>query len=301
MNTPHDLIQAALASRLTGDALDFFTKSAGEIAEGVEPARFSVLLAKASRYAPRQLLSPNAAEQAQARGILAGWSMARWSTLDAMRVVFVLSLADLAEAPGQAAIEEAFRYADEGESCALFRAIPLCPGAERFVWRVSDGCRTNMTSVFEAIAFDSPFPVTHFDDVAWQQLVIKAVFVGVNLACVHGLDGRLSPELARIALDLVEERRSAGRDVQSDLWMTLGKHAGERGLALIECELREGKTVGRCAAALALARAGETKRLSELASRESDPRVAEVMERALAGTFDQYTFEHLNLSLQESN
>lgn len=290
-----------MLARLSGDALNFCTQSCDEIAAGAEPARFSVLLAKASRFAPRKQLDPTAGEQASANELLKGWSLARWSMRDAMRVLFVLTRPDLAEDSGQAAIEEAFRYADEGESCALFRALPLCPKPERFVWRVSDGCRTNMTSVFEAIAFDSPFPVTHFDDVAWQQMVIKAIFVGVNVASIYGLDDRLSPELARIALDLVEERRSADREIQTDLWMTLGKHGGERAQKLIELELRTGQAAGRCAAALAMARAGGADRLRELCSSESDPRVAEVMERALAGSFDQHTFEHLNLSLQESN
>lgn len=301
MNTPYELIEAAVLSRLTADSLDFCKQSCAEIAAGVEPARFSVLLAKASRFAPREPLNLGASELARADELLQGWSPSRWSMLDAMRVLLVLSRADLKEASGVAAIDEAFRYADEGEACALFRVIPLCPNPERFLWRVTDGCRTNMTSVFEAIAFDSAYPFTYFDDVAWQQLVIKAVFVGVNLSSVYGVDQRLNPELARIALDLVEERRSAGRDVQPDLWMVVGEHGGARGLKLIEAELSEGKSAGRCAAALALARAGKVDRLRELSTSESDPRVALVMERALAGHFDQHTFEQLNLSLQESN
>jgi hypothetical protein len=43
---------------------------------------------------------------------------------------------------------------------------------------------------------------------------------------VHGLDERLSGELARMALDLADERRSAGRPVNPLLWLCLGAHGG---------------------------------------------------------------------------
>jgi len=301
MNPCHDLIQTALLNRLTGPAADFCKASCEEIAAGVSDDRFSLLLAKASRFAPRTDWAPDESEIQRAGELLPGWSPERWSILDTLRVLFVLSRTDLAEPSFEQAIEEAFRYTDEGESCALFRAIPLCPNPERFLWRVSDGCRTNMTSVFESIAFDSPFPVTHFDDVAWNQLVIKGIFIGVNLARVYGLDERLSPELARIALDLVEERRSAGRDVQTDLWMTIGTHGGKRGLDLMELELKSERVASRCGAALALARAGEQKRLEEVLASESDPLAREIMTNALAGNSTQLAFEQLNLSLQETN
>ncbi len=301
MNPRYDLIRTALRNRLTGPAAEFCTQTCDEIAAGVSDDRFSLLLAKASRFAPRVDWAPDEAEIREAGGVLTGWNPVRWSMLDAMRVLFVLARTDLAESSFEQAIEEAFRFTDEGESCAPFRAIPLCPNPERFLWRVSDGCRTNMTSVFESIAFGSPFPVTYFDDVAWNQLVIKAIFVGVNLASVYGLDERLTPELARIALDLADERRSAGRGVQTDLWMTLGAHGGTRGLESIELELRSDRVASRCAASLALARAGERARLEEVLGIEADPRAREIMTSALAGETTQLAFEQLNLSLQETN
>jgi hypothetical protein len=45
------------------------------------------------------------------------------------------------------------------------------------------------------------------------QCAVKCVFVGAPLWRLWGLDGRLSAELARMALDLADERRSAGRPV----------------------------------------------------------------------------------------
>jgi hypothetical protein len=138
---------------------------------------------------------------------------------------------------------------------------------------------------------------------------VKCLFVGAPAWRVFGLDQRLSEDLARMALDLADERRSAHRSVQPDLWLLLGPHAGERGLASIERELATRanppaepggapgldptNTAGRAAASAALARAGETERLSALAASETDPFVADVMRDALAGRADSSLFRRI--------
>ena len=120
---------------------------------------------------------------------------------------------------------------------------------------------------------------------AWRSLVVKAVFVGAPLWRVSGLDQRLSEDLARAALDLADERRSAGRPVQPELWLCLGPHGAERASTSIELELAGGPPAGRCAAALALARAGHIDRLQALRevlhSEQEDPQAAHDCENEL--------------------
>ena len=52
--------------------------------------------------------------------------------------------------------------------------------------------------------------------------LLKALFVGAPLWRVYGLDKRIDAELARMALDLADERCSAHREVQPELWLCLG-------------------------------------------------------------------------------
>ncbi|MCB9915402.1 MAG: EboA domain-containing protein [Planctomycetes bacterium] len=169
-----------------------------------------------------------------------GWDPLRWSVLDALRVSLVLARPDLDAPGGPAAVLEVFRLGDVGEQCALARSLQFLPRAEDYVWQAGECCRSNMTEVFTAMACDNAFPVRWFDDVAWRALVVKAIFVGAPLASVYGLDERLSEDLARMALDLADERRSAGREVQPTLWLCLGHFGGERALASLERELAGG-------------------------------------------------------------
>lgn len=284
-------LRALLEARLEPKAVKWFRESLNEVARGAPDARFAALISMASRHARGQMLSPTDKELRSAQQLVEGWNPERWTLLDATRVALVLSRPDLAKESGVIAIEDVFRYADEGELCALYRGLALLPDPERFVARAREGCRTNMRSVFEAVALDTPYPVRYFDDDAWRQTVIKCVFVGAPLWRMWGLDDRLSDELARMALDLVDERRSAGRPVQPELWLCLGDHGGRRGMAAIDAEVQPDNShlAGRRAALLALARAGATKRLKAVES-TVDPALAETLESALAGRTAQSEF-----------
>jgi hypothetical protein len=120
-----------------------------------------------------------------------------------------------------ALVREVYLRGDFAEQAAVLRALPLLPGPERFVDLAIEACRTNVLDVFEAIACESPFPARHFPEAAFNQLVLKAMFMGVALARIDGLDRRRNPELARMARDYASERRAAGRSVPPDIDLAL--------------------------------------------------------------------------------
>ncbi|MFS8974116.1 EboA domain-containing protein [Cupriavidus necator] len=247
-----------IGPRLSRDANAFRLSASGEVSQGASMQRLGQLLALASRHVRTGVALDLSPEELRALSTgVPGWDPSHWSLLESLRVALLLASPDMEGDAFAIALEHCFRFADHGESCALYRALALLPGGERFVWRAGEGCRSNMRSVFEAIACDSPYPAKHFSDVAWHQLVIKAVFIDVPLWRIDGIDRRLSPELARMALDLADERRSAGRKVPPQLWLCLGPYGGERGLQALRKELAEGDAQGQRGALLAIARAGD--------------------------------------------
>lgn len=284
-------LRAAVAGRPGGAAANEWSDGEveriehGDLTDDQFAQRFSI----ASRYAPRGPLEPSDPARAAASELLAGWNPERWTALEAVRVRLLLARAR-SRADGLAAtVEEAFRYADEGELCALYRSLQFLPGPERFRWRAGEGCRSNMLSVFQANACDTAYPAAWLDDVAWRQLVIKCVFVGAPLWRVSGLDDRLDDELARMALDLVEERRAAGRPIQPELWLCLGRTSDPRAVPALEAELEGDDELGRKAAILALGRLGATARLEEI-RRDGGTLFGPTAEWALMGRHDQTAF-----------
>ncbi len=287
----HQLLQALLDEQLTESARAFWAKARDELAAGADGQAFANILALASRHAKRQPLGLTDTELAAAEGALPGWSPRAWNRLELLRINLILARPDLDQECFAEEFEALFRFADEGETCALYRSLPFLPQGERFRWRAAEACRTNMSTVFEAVALDSPYPVTHFDDTAWHQLVIKALFLDCPLYRVSGLDQRLTPELTRMALDWAEERLSAGRSYHLGLWLCLGPHHGERVRQLLEEHWAKATTTEQQAMLLAADRAGQTEWLASV--EPADPKVLPYWQDAIDGRSEQTRFAPL--------
>lgn len=134
-----------------------------------------------------------------------------WSADEVARAVIVLR--------GYPSVtpDEVWAHADNRERQALLKVLPMLPSPEWFTTLAVEACRSNVLTVFEAIACENPYPSLFFDELAWNQMVLKAAFNGVQLIRIAGLEERCNPELARMAEDFAAERRAAGRPVPDDL------------------------------------------------------------------------------------
>jgi hypothetical protein len=130
--------------------------------------------------------------------------------------ILIEAAAALPAAELAAVVDEAWRTGDNNERCAVLRALPRLPEPARFVELAIGACRTNVVPVFEAIACDHPYAADHFPEPAFNQMVLKALFLGVAIDRIAGLAERTTPELARMAAAYASERRAAGRAVSAD-------------------------------------------------------------------------------------
>ena len=251
--------------QLSESACEYLYKSAKEIQAGISSQRFSALFSMASRYAKRtSLTNPKT---------INGVSLTLWNQLELLRVALLLARQDLSTDHFPSDFEALFRFADEGESCALYRSISLLPDPDRFVWRAGEGCRSNMLPIFNAVALDSPFPAKYFDNTAWNQLVMKAVFVESQIDRIQGLDARLSPELTRMALDFAAERKSAGRALISGFWLIPGGYQEKALCELIKDRWAVSSSEEKACMVMALGRANCLDLLQELTSDNADQQV----------------------------
>ena len=109
-----------------------------------------------------------------------------------------------------------FEAGELGEQVSVLRVLSALPDARRFVEVGLQACRTNAKDVFEAIVCENRFLAEYFEPLNFNQAVMKAIFMEVALARVEQLEGRITPELSRMAAGYVSERRAAGRSVPSD-------------------------------------------------------------------------------------
>lgn len=120
-------------------------------------------------------------------------------------------------------IEKLFSSADVGEQCAIYSSFDFLPFPEKLVWRCMEGIRSNMGEVFESIAHENLYPAEYLSEEAFNQMVLKCLFVGKPLYKILNLHQRLNKNLARMAGDYAHERWAAGREVNPELWQLLYK------------------------------------------------------------------------------
>ena len=92
---------------------------------------------------------------------------------DAVRTLLLVALGDGVEAE----LADLYRFGDAAERRGLLRALPYLPLGDRAMEILDDAIRTNDTRLIAAAL--GPYATNHLDDAAYDQAVLKCVFIGV--------------------------------------------------------------------------------------------------------------------------
>jgi hypothetical protein len=220
----------ALEERVSPEALAWVRESVAEIE--ADPAAVRIRFPMAGRKAGRGPLDPDASPD----------DVHAWTIDDAARTLLLVALGDRVEAE----LAELYRFGDAAERRGLLRALPYLPVGDRAMGIVDDAIRTNDTRLVAAAL--GPYATEHLDDAAYDQAVLKCVFIGVPIAPLDGLPARATAETARMLAAFVHERVAAGRDIPAEVWDVIDRHPPTAELAAIEAE-RESEFADRREAA----------------------------------------------------
>jgi len=133
------------------------------------------------------------------------------------RAALLLTALGAGERDSRARVADLFYKGGAGEKQAVLRALPFLAEPRKFLELAIESVRSSVQTVFEAIACENPYPADHFDDAAFNQMVLKALFNEVRTGRIFGLEPRAGPELKRMAQGYAAERRAAGRSVPADI------------------------------------------------------------------------------------
>ena len=118
-------------------------------------------------------------------------------------------------------IGDIYQHGDCEEQQALLRTLALLPYPSSYLTIAVEACRSNVKPVFEAIACTNTYPYHHFPESNFNQMILKALFIGSPLHSIVGLSRRQNPQLRQMATDFASERRIAGRPVPEDIELIL--------------------------------------------------------------------------------
>lgn len=149
-------------------------------------------------------------------------------TLD--RLVRIYCIVQLDAAAATQKIHTLFDTAELQEAVALHSSLPYLTHPSEWLLRATDAIRSNVGPIFASMALGNPFPSVHFTELAWNQLVLKAIFNDQPLSEIVGLLERKNPTLAQDIYLLAQERWAAGRRIPAFAWCLLEgmNHPNER-------------------------------------------------------------------------
>jgi hypothetical protein len=205
-----------LEDRVSPEALAWLQEAAAEVAQ--EPARIGTRFPAVGRKVGRGPLDLSADPD----------DVHAWTIDDAARTVLLMEL----EHP-EDELDELYRYGDAAERRGILRALEHLEGVDA-LRLVEDAIRTNDTRLIAAAL--GPYATERLSDAAYDQAVLKCVFVGVPITPLHGLR-RVTPDGARMLAAFVHERVAAGRDVPGEVWTVIDRHSPREEIAAIEAEL----------------------------------------------------------------
>jgi hypothetical protein len=226
---------SALEERVAPEALDWLREAVAEVE--ADPAAVRSRFPMAGRKVGRAPLDPDADPD----------DVHATTIDDAARTLLLQALGDRV----QDELADLYRFGDAAERRGLLRALPHLPVGDGALDIVDDAIRTNDTRLVAAAL--GPYATEHLDDAAYDQAVLKCVFIGVPIAPLDGLPDRATPETARMLAAFVHERVAAGRDIPAEVWDVIDRYPPVEELAAIEAERASAFADRREAAERALA------------------------------------------------
>ena len=138
--------------------------------------------------------------------------------LQIVRIYLLIRVLESDKAYFSTKVANLIQVADTSELETFLKFLILLPNAEDFNKTGVEALRTNIGTIFDAIALNNPYPSKYFNDQQWNQMYLKAAFMERNLGEIVDIDKRANSDLARIISDYDHERWAASRDIDPLFW-----------------------------------------------------------------------------------
>jgi hypothetical protein len=246
------LADAWIPQKTDDRGIAWFRGAVRDVTHAGNERALSVAIGLVPRRLGKADLSLPAAELARAEALRPDFDLSDWSVDQLARVALMAA----SHAGDDAAFASRFdgfcATAEINELIALCRGLPIYPNPALIEPRARETVRSGMKPVFEAVAHRNPYPRESFAEEAWNQMVVKAFFMGSTLWPIQGLDDRANPRLSRMLVGLAQERWAAQRPVSGEVWRCVAPHADGEGVAALMHGWTKGNDKERLAIALAL-------------------------------------------------
>ncbi len=251
-NTPAALLKEWLDRALSETTAGWLQSGLEKADDPVSDQGFYVAFGMVPRKLGKATLELNDEDLQKADASRKGWRPQGLSVDQAARLLLTLNRSVIMGDRFPDWLDQLIATGDVAEQVALYRGLPLFPYDKKLSLRAQEGLRTNIKTVFEAIAHDSPFPAEYFEENAWNHMVLKALFIGSALYPIQGIDQRTNVQLTRMLTQYAHERWAAKRVISPELWRCVGRCPNDSALDDLKRVISSSDELENRAAVLAL-------------------------------------------------
>ena len=144
-----------------------------------------------------------------------------WRSHEAARVLLLLAAISTQVQPAKELLANTYVQGDEFEKEAILKALSLLDPTGDLVALAEDSCRTNIITLFTSISQKNPYPAQYFSEGIFNQMILKSLFLDINIEAIMGLRKRVNHSMSRMCFDYVRERLAASRSVPASIWLTI--------------------------------------------------------------------------------
>lgn len=202
-------------SKLTEKELTWLEQKITVLSVSETIHKFPIFFSLTSRFISNEIPTWESTELHELELIYPGFTKSIWTKQDMVRVILMITLNP---SKNKQILESFFETAEMLELIAFFKGLYLLENAEEFTNSVEEGIRTNMVNVFDSFTAGNPYAQKFLEEWAWNQLVLKALFLDRPLFTIHNIDKGRNKNLANILQDYIRERWAAFRSVSPEIW-----------------------------------------------------------------------------------
>ena len=140
------------------------------------------------------------------------------------RIYLLFKVLEAKEEFFKSKVANIIEVADKSELETFLKFLVLLPNPENYKAQAVEALRTNISTVFDAIALNNPYPALYFNEQQWNQMYLKAAFMQQDLTVIEQVDKRANKELARIISDYAHERWAASREIDPHFWRPVSNY-----------------------------------------------------------------------------
>lgn len=141
---------------------------------------------------------------------------------DIIRLLLLLSLFEQQpELRNKATLKQYYQAGDSSEKAALLKGLGLLDPQGEAVNLAVNAARCNSVDEFSALALFNDYPGEHFAELNFNQLVLKTLFIGLDISQISKLSSRLNAKLSNMCLSYAIEQALAERIPPASLWLAV--------------------------------------------------------------------------------